>query len=429
MLGTIAIPAGALRAACVGGSCSTEPAQARVPFCPLPDWMKRDVAAGYYEGRSPDVLAVTARSGMSAAGDGATPWPSVADGPSVTRVPIALWGRGVRTGARVPAGTKLDAIAPTIADAISLVRGHPDVRSGTAIPGVADPSDAPRLVVEVGLIGVGSDDVAGAGGRWPTLDRLIREGAGTVRGDTGSLPLDPAATLTTIGTGGLPSQHGITGSLIRSDDGRVVAPWSASAPPSVIATLADDLDHETHDAARVGLVAPSPTDRGLIGGTWYPNHPRDDVAIVREPSIANVVLAVRRTLGRGYGTDDVPDVLGVAFDGRAPGADRALASIVDLAERASHAAALVAVAGTGTTAPARGGDGLLEQVESSVPGDARVVAGVVPGGLFLDQRVLSSEHVTGQAVVDALLGASTPDGDAVVRDAFQGFAVSFARYC
>jgi sialate O-acetylesterase len=44
---------------------------------------------------------------------------------------------------------------------------------------------------------------------------MLDDGAGTLEGETGSLPIDPAATLTTVGTGGLPSQHGITGSFVR----------------------------------------------------------------------------------------------------------------------------------------------------------------------------------------------------------------------
>lgn len=428
-LAVIAVPAGALRAACAGRSCAADRAAPRVPFCPLPDWMKSDVAAGYREGRSPDVLAVSARAGLSAAGADAAPWPSVADGPSITRVPVAFWGRGVDPSARVPDGTTLDAIAPTIAEAIGLHRPHPDVRSGVAVPGVTN-GDRPALVLEVVLQGIGTNDVQDARADWPELGRLLRSAAGTPAADTGSLPLDPAAILTTIGTGGLPDQHGITGSLIRGDDGRVVPAWSDPAPPSVIATLADDLDNETGNAARIGLVAPATTDRGLIGGTWYPNGDRDDVVTVASDRSARVVAAVRSVLDRGYGADDVPDILGVVLDGRAAGADDAIGRVVDAALRVSHGSALVVLTGTGSSGVARGGIyGAVAQVEDGVPGDASVVTGVVPGGFFLDQRVMARERISGQTVVDALLDAETPEGAPLVRDAFQGFAVSFARYC
>lgn len=428
-LAAIAVPAGALRAACAGRSCVAEDAAPRVPFCPLPGWMKSDIAAGYREGRSPDVLAVAERSGLSADGPDRVPWPSVADGRSVTDVPLVFWGAGVDPSARVPNGTTLDAVAPTIADAIGLRRPHPDVRSGVAVPGLAG-GHRPALVLEVALRGVGADDVKADRAAWPELFRLLRAGAGTLAADTGSLPLDPAAILTTIGTGGLPDQHGITGASIRGDDGRVVTAWSATAPPSVIATLPDDLDNQTADAARIGLVAPARTDLGLIGGTWYPNGDRDDVAIVPSERAAGVVDAVRSMLARGYGTDAVPDVLGVVLDGGAPDADRVLQRVVGAAVRSSGPSTMVVVAGTGTTASASGGiDAALARVEGDVPGDAPVVSAVVPGGVFLDQGVMAREAISGQAVVDALLGADAEAGGPLVRDAFQGFAVSFARYC
>jgi hypothetical protein len=43
--------------------------------------------------------------------------------------------------------------------------------------------------------------------------------------------------------------------------------------------------------------------------------------------------------------------------------------------------------------------------------------------------VLRAQQVTGQVAVDALLAAEDPDGGRMMADAFQGFAVSFARYC
>ncbi len=400
-----------------------------MPFCPLPRWVRTDLVAGYREERSPDVLAVAAASGLSVDGPGAVPWPAVQDGPDVTRVPIVFWGRGVDPSARVPAGTTLDRIAPTVAEAIGLHRAHPGVRSGVAIGGLAEP-DRPTLVLEIALTGIGSNDVTADRGAWPTLLRLLHEGAGTLEGDTGSLPLDPAATLTTIGTGGLPYQHGVTGTLIRNDDGRVVEAWGPGSPPSVIATLPDDLDEATGNRALIGLVAPSIADRGLIGGTWYLDHDRDDVAVPDPGVPADPVEAARGVLARGYGADPVPDVLGVVLDGRSPVADRQLSAIVGLARRAAPGSLMVVVTATGSTSAAGGGlNELIRHVEDSVPGDAPVVAGVAAGGLFLDQHVLAEQHVSGQAVVDALLSATSPDGRSVVLDAFQGFAVSFARYC
>jgi hypothetical protein len=93
---------------------------------------------------------------------------------------------------------------------------------------------------------------------------------------------------------------------------------------------------------------------------------------------------------------------------------------------------LVAVAGTGTweaSMLAVPDAELVAAVEDAVPGSSPAVAATVPGGLFLDRETLRSAEVTGQVAVDALLGVTGPDGRAIMADAFQGFAVSFARYC
>jgi hypothetical protein len=141
---------------------------------------------------------------------------------------------------------------------------------------------------------------------------------------------------------------------------------------------------------------------------------------------------VRSQLDAGYGADDVPDVLGVVLDGPVRSMDRWTEQIVTEALRATGGSTLAVIAGTGsweTHAHAVPDAALVDAVEEAVPGDERAVAASVPGGLFLDQKVLTDEQVTGQVAVDAMLSADAPDGERMLADAFQGFAVSFARYC
>jgi hypothetical protein len=347
-------------------------------------------------------------------------------------VPIAFFGTGIQRGAVVPIGTGLDAIAPTLAAVLGFRRPHPDVRAGTAIPGVAD-RERPRLVLEVAWKGAGSAELRDDPRAWPTLRSLIQRGTGTLAGDTGSLPLDPAATLTTIGTGGLPSQHGITGTLVRNDGGEVVRAWGPGSPFSVIATLPDDLDQARGQRPMIGLVASDVSDRGIIGGNWYIGHDRDAMVTA---SGDDSVAATERLLASGFGHDDVPDILAVVLDGPLVSMDRRTRQLVMAAERASGGSVVVAIAGTGGGAdegPTRGGSvrvsDVVSQVDDGVSGDPDVVAGVVPGGLFLDQRVLAREGISGDAAVQALLKVTASNGEPVFDDAFQGFAVSFARYC
>jgi hypothetical protein len=427
----IGIPAVALRAACAGKSCSSGGGdEARIPFCPLPDALKADLAAGFREGRSPDVFAVTqgtiVRGGTDPA-EASVPWPSVGAAQE-TGVPIVFSGTGVDTTAVVPAGTGLDQVAPTISDVIGFRRPFPGVRAGVAVNGVASGAH-PRLVLEIALKGIGTRDIRAARGSWPFVESLLHDGAGTLHGTTGSLPLDPAATLTTIGTGGLPSQHGITGSYVRNDDGDVVRAWGDGAPLSVIATLPDDLDEKTGERTMVGLVATAETDRGLIGGNWYPEHDRDAITV---PSGASSVEAASGILAQGFGRDEVPDILGVVLAGQ--GADAGIRQIVDLAHRASGGSLLVVVAGTGTYDVHPGaadiaGSNVVRQVEDLVEGEAPIVQQAVAGGLFLDQATLAAEQISGDAAVQALLRVTAPGGQPLMADEFQGFAVSFARYC
>ena len=257
--------------------------------------MRAQIAAGFRDGRSPDVVAVPRMAAvvgsLSPAGGstGAGLWPST-DGSADTRVPIVFAGTGVRPGATVPDGTELRQIAPTVAQALGFDRPFPDVRSGRPVAGLARP-ERPRLVVQVVWKGVGTGDLAADRGAWPALRRLFAGGAGTLDGDVGSLPLDPTAALTTIGTGGTPAEHGIAGTWLRDDRGAVIRAWSAGAPTSVIATLADDLDEALDQRPAIALVATDAADRGIVGRAWYARTDRDPTVIAGRPaSVAGILM-------------------------------------------------------------------------------------------------------------------------------------------
>src|SRR3712207_775040 len=187
----------------------------------------------------------------------------------------------------------------------------------------------------------------------PTFRRAVRGidtpafGVATV----GSLPLDPAAVLTTIGTGGLPSEHGITGTVIRSDRRDAVRAWSDGAPTSVIASLGDDLDDATRGDARIGLVADALTDRGLIGGTWYltSGAEDDDQVVIERRSVAETAAAT--IVDDGYGANGAPDVLGVTIDGRSAHAADETRALVSFVETTVPGATIVLTAtGNGASA-------------------------------------------------------------------------------
>jgi hypothetical protein len=426
VVGLIGVPAGILRALCVGSACGETAAASRVPFCGLPAPVREAIERGYREGRSPDVLGVTSPHEVLTRAAGVwAPWPAVAGVDD--RVPIAFAGAGVEPGSAVPPGATLDAIAPTLAEILGFDRPFPDVRSGVAVEGVAS-GELPRLVLVVAWKGVGTPELEAAPEAWPFLASLLERGAGTLEGRTGSLPLDPTAALATIGTGGTPSEHGVTGSIVRNDEGAVVPAFGEGGPVPVIATLAEDLDEATGQRATISLVATDELDRGLIGGRWYQDHDVDDVVVATGGA---VVDATRTLLERG-GPTRAPAILGVVLDGDLRSIDRRTARVVAAARAAAGGSVALAVAGTGSADRPRGTAAdarLVAAVEDAVPGDAPAVAATVPGGLFLDRRALTEAEVTGQVAVDALLSLSGPDGGAAMADAFQGFAVSFSRFC
>jgi hypothetical protein len=426
----VAAPAAALRALCVGRSCgTTEPVGGPVPFCSLPGRVRDLLVAGFRDGRGPHLMAVAGSTpirGTSKGGHPADPWPSIDPGTS-DRVPLVFAGAGVRPEAVVPAGTTLDAVAPTVARAIGLRRPHPGVRSGGAVPGVARPAGRPRLVLQVIWAGVGTSALERDPAAWPTLRGLIEDQPATLGARVGSLPLDPAAVLTTIGTGALPRDHGITGTLVRDDRGRTVRAWGARSPYSVVAGLGDDLDELGDQRPLIGAAVTDVAERGVIGGTWYVDGDRDDVIV--EPSPADQADSAAELLAAGYGRDEVADLLAVVMRGSVRALDRALAEVLAAAEDAVGRRVMYVVTATGQGA--RGGGIRASDVEAQVERRVgeEVVEAAVPGGLFLDQRALAAEGLSDDSVLAALRGVRGPNGERAIVDAFPQVAVTFARYC
>jgi len=432
VIGVLGLPAVLMRLLCVGHSCDEETAAASVvPFCSLESELRSRITAGFREGRSPEVLAVARRTaivgGTGYAGTTLPLWPSLDLG--AARVPIVFAGEGV-VRAPIPEGTTLASIAPTLAAIIDFERPFPDVRSGEAIMGVAGGS-SPRLLLQVILKGVGSDDLEAQLDAWPFLRGLMDEGAATMDAETGSLPVDPAAAISTIGTGGPPSQHGITGEFVRTGEGRLVRSFSNEAETPVIATLADDLDEQLEQRPLIGLVGSAGSDRGAVGGEWYgSSSDADEVVVTRRDQVGSAVEMLTRGSVE-FGADRVPDLITVVMDGDIPKLDRGLERIVTTANEAADGSVALVVAGTGTLASSQATDNLrgteiAHDLDEAVR--ERVAEAAVPGGLFLDQSALAELELSEDVVIKELEGLRGPGGY-LFDDVFPAIAVSFARYC
>ena len=423
LAGVIGAPAGVLRAFCAGHSCD-EPANAssEVPFCSLPSDLRERVAAGFREGRSPDLLAVGATPISNDESWPKVPWPSTA-GDGDARVPLGFWGTGVDPAAEVPDGTGLDDVAATVASLVEFDRPFPNVRSGTAIEGVAS-GETPRLVVEIVWVGRGSDDLDLTAA--PYLAAALESGAATRSADTVSLPVDPAAVLTTIGTGGTPAQHGITGSVLRDDDGRLRKAWSERSPLSVIATLGDDLDEAMRQEPVIGMAGARHSYLGAIGGNWHVDVDHDTFVKAERGDEATAGVAL---LDGGFGRDEVPDLAVVTVESGIERLDETVRSVVRRARQVSGDSAAFVFTATGAT----GAEDAVSAgtIAATIPGDdvGSLVEATVPGGLFLDQKALAERQVSEDEVLRSLTRVRADDGTPLFADVFPAIAVAFQRYC
>jgi hypothetical protein len=429
VLALVGAPAVALRAMCIGNSCDEAPERsAVVPFCTLDARTRELVTAGFYADRSPDALGVTNTSTLVTGVGGAlqVPWPSTTTG--APKVPIMFLGRGIERMS-VPPEARLDQIAPTLEPLLGIRRPHPEVRSGTAIDGLVRPGTRSPLVMTIVWRGVGMADLEDANVPWPPVPpsrQALRIAVGQAA--PGSLPLDPAAILTTIGSGALPSEHGITGTFVRDANGAVVRAFSPRSPLPVVAALGDDLVQQT-DGAKIALVSAGPVeDRGLIGGGWY-GGPDPSVLI---DGAGDPVASVTEALDRGFGSDAVPDLLGVVLDGAVRVMEDDTLAIVDRV-LSSVPDATVVVTSTGsvqTPGSATDASTIVDLVDATVaPSGRSVIAREGTSGLFLDRREVAAAGISTQQVVDAMQGAVTPTGGPLFADAFPSFAVQFGRYC
>jgi arylsulfatase A-like enzyme len=157
------------------------------------------------------------------------------------RVPLVVYAPGRVVPSDSAERITLADIAPTIARLIGF-DGWPTERGGRPISRIAPPAAPPRIVVTFVIDGGGWNVLDHWAGRWPTLRRLMNEGATFRNAIHGSFPAVTACAHATIGTGTYPSEHGITGHNIR--DGRVVRkaygePGRANPGDILVPTLAD----------------------------------------------------------------------------------------------------------------------------------------------------------------------------------------------
>lgn len=183
------------------------------------------------------------------------------------RIPLVVYGPGIVEPSDSEERVTLADLAPTTAGLIGF-DGWPADRDGRPLPGLRTNGKLPKIVVTFVIDGGGWNVLSHWKDDWPTLQRLMREGANYRNAIAGSFPAVTACAHATIGTGTFPHQHGITGHNIR-DNGWVRkaygTPGTAYPGDIVIPTLADLWSDATDDAAWVGEIGYQIWHMGMIG--------------------------------------------------------------------------------------------------------------------------------------------------------------------
>jgi hypothetical protein len=255
--------------------------------CSLPTEYMRRIRRGYHPGKSPDIIVVPREPnffGGFVSTSHSGPWDYL------QRVPMVFYGPGfIRPMGQVELDREvtLADLAPTLAELLGTA--PPPGTVGRPLREIlVRPSQRrapPRVIVTVVWDGGGWNVLDAWPDSWPTLARLIEDGANMADATVGSSPSVTPAIHATIGTGVYPKQHGITGIEMRiEDEGVGIGAFRRRSPEFLLApTLADVFDPRTGNAAQVGMFAYKSWHLGMIGhGASWPGGDADIATILTQ---------------------------------------------------------------------------------------------------------------------------------------------------
>ena len=192
-------------------------------------------------------------------------------------VPLVFYGPGfIRDAGTISLDREvtLADVAPTQARMMGFSAFESD---GTAIEEVLKPTGGtPAALVTVVIDGGGWNVLRTTEGTWPRLAELMDAGTSIEGAVVGSSPSITPAVHTTLSTGVWPYEHGVTGIVTRSDEGKLVGGFSRvlydrderNSDPTVnleSQTLADRWDLATNNRAEVAMVAAQNFHLGMVG--------------------------------------------------------------------------------------------------------------------------------------------------------------------
>ncbi len=239
-----------------------------------PEWARR-VARGYVQGgpRDSDLVIIPDPPGYVGGFESTSH-----SGPYdfLQHVPLIFYGPGFiePQGEITPdAETTLADVAPTYAEMMDF--DFPE-RQGTSLSGMLkDTSDTPNLIVSVVIDGGGWNVYETWPRAWPFMKGLIDQGASVSNAIVGSSPSVTPSTHTNLSTGAFPDRHGVTGIVVRKDNGSFVGGFTkeldyagSKTDPSVtleLTTLADEWDKAKGNEPEIATVSFGNYTAGMIG--------------------------------------------------------------------------------------------------------------------------------------------------------------------
>jgi hypothetical protein len=183
------------------------------------------------------------------------------------RVPLLVYAPGLVAAFDSVERVTLADLAPTAAKLMGF-DAWPGERDGKPLASIDVPAKPPKVVVTFVIDGGGWNVLNQWPDAWPTLKRLMGQGANYRNALTGSFPAVTACAHASIGTGAFPATHGITGHNIR-DGGRVRKaygePGEAQPGDILVPTLADLWSDATSNRAWIGEIGYQIWHVGMIG--------------------------------------------------------------------------------------------------------------------------------------------------------------------
>lgn len=259
-----------------------------------PKWATR-VARGYVQGgpRNADLIIIPAPPYGYVGGFESTSH----SGPYefLQRVPLIFHGPGFiqsQGGVEIGDEVTLADLAPTYAEMMNY--DFPTREAKPLSEVLTESDDTPNLIVTVVIDGGGWNVLNEWPRAWPFMKELTQTSTSVTNATVGSSPSVTPSIHTNLSTSAFPDQHGVTGIVVRKNNGTFVGGFTkdldyagSKTDPSValkVTTLADEWDKDMDNAPQIATVSFGNFTAGMIGHGSELKGGDQDIAAFEEES-------------------------------------------------------------------------------------------------------------------------------------------------